>query len=114
VVRDVEVALEDFHQVNSAGGQHVEGSMIIHKERWTTPLANMIKINCDAAIDTKKRIIGMGIIARDGRGFFMAVASKVMNLVDDLVVAETLAALHALLFSRDLGFQNAIFTAGRQ
>jgi hypothetical protein len=51
----------------------------------------------------------MGMIARDGEGSFLAVASKVLFLEADLVVAETLAATHALIFCHELGFQHVIF-----
>ena len=49
------------------------------------------------------------MIARDGRGSFIAAASRVLNLVADLVVVETLAAFHALLFCHEIGVQRVIF-----
>jgi ribonuclease HI len=69
----------------------------------------MVKINWDAALDKNRRTIDMGMIARDGEGSFLAVASKVLFLEADLVVAETLAATHALIFCHELGFQHVIF-----
>jgi hypothetical protein len=51
----------------------------------------------------------MALIARDGRGSFLAAATKVLFLEVDPVVAESLAATHALILCHELGVQQVIF-----
>ena len=114
VVQDAEATLEDFCQVNSIGEQQGREITIRHKEISVAAPENMIKIIWDAAVDKNKKTIGMGMITRDGRGLFVAAASKVVHLVADPVVAETLAAFHALLFCLEQGFQNVIFEGDTQ
>jgi hypothetical protein len=56
----------------------------------------MVKINWDTALDVNRKIIGLGSIARDDKGTFLAALSKQLLIKVNLVVAETVAALHAV------------------
>lgn len=69
----------------------------------------MVKINWDAALDVNKKIIGLGSIARDDKGIFLAVLSKQLLIKVNPVVAETLVALHAVLFCKEQGYLTVIF-----
>lgn len=51
--------------------------MAIYDEGWIPPPENTVKINWDASLDKNRRILGLGLIARDVRGSVMAAASKV-------------------------------------
>jgi ribonuclease HI len=79
------------------------------EEKWVPPPRNTIKINWDATIDTSKKIIGMGIIARDEKGNFSATVSKQESIEVKLVVAETLAAINAIILCQEQNFQDVIF-----
>jgi ribonuclease HI len=59
-------------------------------------------------VDTTTGVIGVGIIVKDWRGSFIAAESKHLLLRVELVVAETLAALQALIFYTKQGYQNAL------
>jgi hypothetical protein len=69
----------------------------------------MVKINWGAALDVNKKIIGLGSIARDDKGTFLAALSKQLLIKVNLVVAATLAALHEVLFCKEQGYLTAIF-----
>jgi hypothetical protein len=109
IMRDAEAALEEFRRVNTVDGQVQQETMETHDEGWSPPPETTIKINWDASLDKIRRIVGMGMIARDGRGSVIAAATKVLFLEADPVVAETLAATHALIFCHELGLQHVIF-----
>jgi ribonuclease HI len=79
------------------------------EEKWVPPPRNAIKINWDASVDTVKKVIGMGYIARDDKGSFLAAVSKKEQMIVEPVVAETLAALNAILWCQEQNFQEVIF-----
>jgi hypothetical protein len=114
VMRDAEAALEEFRRVNTIDGQHQREPMVIGDEGWMPPPKNTFKINWDASLDKTRRIVGMGIIARDGSGSVIAASTKVLFLEVDPVVAESLAATHALILCHALGFQQVIFEGDAQ
>jgi hypothetical protein len=109
VVHDTEEALVEFRKVNSGEGQQQREITATIAKGWTPPPANMVKINWDASLDKNGRIVGMGLIARDGRGTVLAAATKAISSNVDPVVAEALAATHAFLMAYELGFQQVIF-----
>ena len=102
IVHEAVAALEDFRRVNQNDEQQEGLADSRHEEKWKPPSANMIKINWDAAADSKKGIVGMGIIARDGNSLFLAAEAKQISLYAEPVVAETMVALHALIFCKEL------------
>jgi ribonuclease HI len=59
-------------------------------------------------------IVGMGLIARDGRGTILATTTKVLFSDVDPMVAEALAATHAFITGYELGFQQVIFEGDAQ
>jgi ribonuclease HI len=77
--------------------------------RWQPPVGDMVKLNWDAAVDVKNKTIGLGIIIRDDKGSFLAALSKRLQIEVSPVVAETLAALHAVLFCLEMGYPKAWF-----
>ena len=109
LVRDAEIALADFHRANNGVRQRREEPDNTSVEKWKPPPENMVKINWDAALDKHRKTIGLGIIARDERGSVLAAARKTMSLVVEPVVAESMAALHALIFCHEQGYQEVVF-----
>jgi hypothetical protein len=51
--------------------------------RWLRPATNSIKLNWDAALDNRKKIMGMGIIARDHSGEVKAAMCDVIPYIRD-------------------------------
>jgi len=73
--------------------------------RWINPAPSCIKINWDAALDGRKKIMGMGIIARDCIGVVKAAMCAVIPYIRDPTVAEALGARRAVEFGRDMGYE---------
>jgi hypothetical protein len=99
----------EFRRSNSSTNQIRTSSSLTEEEKWVPPPRNTVKINWDAAVDTAKKIIGMGFIARDEKGNFLAAVSKQERIEVEPVVAETLAALNAILWCQEQNFQDVIF-----
>jgi hypothetical protein len=108
IVKESEIALENFQQANKAEGKPEGVTTNDRAEEWKPPQGNMIKINWDAALDKKRKIIGMGFIARDARGAFLAAGTNFLKLDAEPVMAESIAALYALLFSKEQGYNDVI------
>ena len=64
------------------------------------------KVNCDVAINSTMRAMGVGIIVKDNKGQVHAASCKTILSVQEPVVAEAMGALFAAKFSWDLGIQD--------
>jgi ribonuclease HI len=109
VLREAVSILEDFRLSNANCNMPQPSSPPTHVEKWRPPPMNFVKINWDAAVDISKKIIGMGIIARDEKGRFLAAISKKQKIMVEPVVAETIAAINAIIFCQELNYRNVIF-----
>jgi ribonuclease HI len=108
MVREAVTTLEDFKQANQLCGNQNEVSENMGEEKWKPPPENTLKINWDAAVDSKIGIIGLGIIVRDERGDFIEAETKYLRLHIELVVAEIFVALQALNLCTEKGYQRVI------
>jgi len=68
-----------------------------------------VKVNWDASINFKKKCIGVGIVARNSLGDFVGGRSIMQNIETDSRIAESFAALMAVLFCKELGLSEVIF-----
>jgi hypothetical protein len=75
---------------------------------WCPPPIGFVKANCDAAINSKKIILGFGCVVRDVHGFVVAALSHSVIVMRNAEVAEALAALHTIEFCRNQGFTSII------
>jgi hypothetical protein len=70
----------------------VNGGQSLHR-RWLKPMTNSIKINWNAALDGRKKIIGMGIVVRDYcLGVVKTAMCAVIPYIRDPTVAEAIGA----------------------
>jgi ribonuclease HI len=105
---EAETVMEEFRRLQSKPIQTGNSSSHTEEERWIPPPRNIVKVNWDAAVDTSKNLIGLGIIARDDKGCFLAAVSKQERIKAEPVVAETLAAFNAILLCEEHNFQDVI------
>jgi ribonuclease HI len=77
--------------------------------RWQPPPENTFKVNWEVGINPKRQQLGVGVIVRDDHGRVHAAMSKTLDTFQEPVIGESLVALHAVEFSRDLGLQDVIF-----
>jgi hypothetical protein len=105
-------ALEDFNRCNSTDlnpGDDTNDIQTSRQLRWHPPPDDFIKINWDAAINEKERCIGLGIVARDSMGEFMGAKSIMKPIVVEARLAEAMAALLAVLYGKEAGFQKIVY-----
>jgi len=75
---------------------------------WFLPPMGTIKINWDASLNIKRGWIGLGVIARDNNGLFLGARSVTKQVKADPNLAEVMAALLAVQFSKEVGFFDVI------
>lgn len=68
----------------------------------------MVKINWDVAVNKNNGRISIGTTARDCEGVVLATCSRTNNIIVELVVTEALTAIHAMVFSQEMGFYDII------
>jgi ribonuclease HI len=108
VIREATISLEEFKTAN-----HDEQDLVQRQQRacsdvWKKPPQGVVKVNWDAAINKKEGYTGCGIIICDYEGQVLAARSITQVSIMDPTMAEAWAALQALLFSKEIGFFDAI------
>ncbi|XP_026400201.1 uncharacterized protein LOC113296076 [Papaver somniferum] len=86
---------------------NIDRICISHQETWRKPLENWIKINIDASFISSNTNDGFTLIARDSAGKFLA-AMAYSSRSRDVNQVETLVLLRALLWIKEMQFQNVI------
>ena len=78
--------------------------------RWRAPQAGFVKVNFDGAVFGDSNKSSVGIIIKDNNGAVLASCSKKKKKIQAYKAEEieALAALKALTFAHELGFQNVI------
>ncbi|KAK3222978.1 hypothetical protein Dsin_010003 [Dipteronia sinensis] len=102
---------------NSLGKEELELFCVILWRVWTVHnamihgvlMADVCEVNCDAAIDIQGGRIGFGSVIRDSTGFVMDASSQVMVGSFNAQVAETIAILRGIQFSKDCRLFPCIF-----
>lgn len=105
-------ALEDFKRFNIPVLSHMDrndGLLLARQQRWQHPPNGLIKVNWDAAIIDKEGCIGLGVVAKDCIGEFLGAWCEMKPIVVDAKIAETMAALWAVLFCKVIDFSEVIF-----
>jgi hypothetical protein len=104
LIREATELVEEFRKSQEATVALGPGEQISH-DRWLKPAVNSIKFNWDAALDGRKKIMGMGIVARDCQGEVKAAMCDVIPYIRDPSVAEAIAAHRAVQFAHNLRVQ---------
>jgi hypothetical protein len=108
LLRDAQNSLEDFQRIHSGNGDDMQTSSEIVEAKWEPPPENMLKMNWDAGINNTGGLVGIRLIARDFRGYCLAARSLSVEAHTDAATAEALAAVHAIMFCKELGLSNII------
>lgn len=75
---------------------------------WRVPQAGFVKVNFDGAIFGDSRLSGVGVVIKDSNGAVLASCAEKIGQVYKAEETEALAALKALTFAHELGFQNVV------
>lgn len=78
---------------------------------WKPPNADTVKVNWDAAVDKRKNLMGVGVIARNHSGAVLAAQCVIQRYIVDLAVAEVIGAKMGADLGRLLGL-HSIFLEG--
>lgn len=109
----VVAALEDFKRCNIPVLSHMDRNdglpLARQQKRWQHPPNGLIKVNWDAAIIDKEGCVGLGVVAKDCMGEFLRARCEMKPIVVDAKIAETMAALWAVLFCKVTDFSEVIF-----
>jgi ribonuclease HI len=105
LIKEATEFVEEFRKSQEATVVQGYGGQISHG-RWIKPAENSIKINWDAALDSRKKIMGMGIVARDCHGEVKAAMCDIIPYIRDSTAAEAIAARRAVQFGCDMGFDS--------
>ncbi|PIN22250.1 hypothetical protein CDL12_05038 [Handroanthus impetiginosus] len=76
--------------------------------RWRPPECGSIKINFDAGVFGEEHLIGIGIIARDSGGRFIAWRTKVLTTTVHAETAEALAAREAAILRKEMRWKKLV------
>jgi hypothetical protein len=109
IIKEVGIAIDDFQQVNLPEKKDVQKTQHDGPVMWQPLPVNIVKINWDAAVDHRNRRIGLGCIAQNSEGVFLARRSITKECVVDPSIAEALATVYAVLFGNERGFRQIIF-----
>jgi ribonuclease HI len=104
VVEDFKRCLKD-DKVESSSEQ-VQGRSPLY---WQTPPEDTIKVNFDAAINKNTGFIGLGLIARDHKGYLLGAKCLTKSFLTDAHTVELMAASYAVNFCSEVGLFNVIF-----
>ncbi|XP_075656389.1 uncharacterized protein LOC142626453 [Castanea sativa] len=77
--------------------------------RWTAPKQGQYKVNYDAAVFTRSREVGFGVIIRDYAGLVIAALSKKGIGLTEAVEVEAKAMEVVVQFAKDVGIREATF-----
>jgi ribonuclease HI len=106
VLSNAQESLVAFQTSNSQ--KYSEKVAKVKELHWQAPMDGFVKVNWDATTNKNKKKIGIGIIIRDSMGATMTTLSKPKDYIVALDIAEAMAVLRALHFSRELGFYMVI------
>ena len=109
LLRDAQNSLEEFQHIHSECWDGVQSTKDTVIAQWKPPPNNMVKLNWDAGINMTKGRVGIGLIARDSRGSCLAARSLTMNAHTDVATAKALAAVHAIMLCKEMGYTNILF-----
>jgi hypothetical protein len=105
LIKEATKLLGDFRKHFAITVELVNGGFSSHN-RWLKPEINRIKINWDATLDGRKKIMGMGIVARDCLGVVKATMCADISYIRDPIVAEAIGARGAAQFGHEIGFSS--------
>ncbi|KAF5468840.1 hypothetical protein F2P56_012956 [Juglans regia] len=74
----------------------------INAVEWRPPVDPFYKLNFDAAFDSEKRLMGIGIVVRSSRGEVLAVVSAPKSHVCSAFSAECYALLRSIKLCQEL------------
>lgn len=107
VYTEAATSLEEFKQCTTKELQIIQPDELEPnrcKNGWQHPPNGVIKVNWDASLNKKDGCVGLEIIARDSAGGFLGARSVTLKMMTEPKIAEVMATLCVVNFSKDVGF----------
>ena len=99
---DGATAIEDTAMTNALPSPHAQHT----PTTWMAPGAHSYKLNFDGATFVEDGIVGIGVVIHNDAGLVMASLSQRIPLPASVIKVEALAAIRAMEFGLELGFDN--------
>ncbi|KAJ0008133.1 hypothetical protein Pint_29753 [Pistacia integerrima] len=99
--------LKSLHQTRTSPNAHPQ-IPDPNSPRWQPPPEGIFKISWDASVRKEDYTIGVGIAIRDWQGKFMATMRMKKTMFPDVHLAESFAALQAVILAADIGINQII------
>ncbi|XP_062176146.1 uncharacterized protein LOC133881223 [Alnus glutinosa] len=77
--------------------------------KWIKPIQGEVKCNWDAAINSKNRCMGVGVVVRDDKGRDVAAKARFFPSIVNPTVAESMGAWQAVVMCCDMRFPQVVF-----
>ena len=107
VIKCSQYLLEEFQTANDVRSrQEAQTREVV---RWIAPKHGQYKVNCDAAVFTRSKEVGFGVIIRDCAGLVIAALSEKGIGLSGAVEAEAKAMKVAVQFAKEVGIREATF-----
>lgn len=95
-------SLDEFKQAQTEGLAAFPSILV--QFHWKKPPAGIIKVNWDSALDLSSIVMGVGALARDERGGFVAAFCTIVTFVTDPTIAEAVVAWKTIEFCCAQGY----------
>ncbi|KAL9425662.1 hypothetical protein AB3S75_032598 [Citrus x aurantiifolia] len=103
-----ESALKAYQRVRKPGNFHVTKVRGVDQQRWKPPPKHVLKLNVDAAVNSKDQIASLGAIVRDANGEILAVGIKQAQFRGRVSLAEVEAILWGLQVAKQASSSSLI------
>jgi hypothetical protein len=108
VFKEALIKIEDFKRFNALEQNEQALINATPPTFWQPPPLDKVKVNWDAAMNKKHGRRDIGFVTRDSKGFILATRSTTQRIVLEPIVVEVVATLHAVIFSKEIGFSDII------
>jgi hypothetical protein len=111
VYADAVLACEDFHHstLPEIAHSNIEGSVPHGSMAWKPPHIGVVKAKWDASLNKTTGCIGLGCVVRDGLREVLGIKCRYQKVVVEPKLAEVMAALHPVMFCKEVGFLDVVF-----
>lgn len=108
LIRGAKEALLDFKEAHDSSFLFSHQNLSPLSQQWTKPPQGVYKLNWDAAVDRKHKMIGVGIVTRDSNGKVLAARCSFHRYISNPSVAEAFGAKLCVVFGLFLGLKNVV------
>ncbi|KAL9432342.1 hypothetical protein AB3S75_027379 [Citrus x aurantiifolia] len=103
-----ESLLEAYHRARKPDVSHIHNVKRVVQKKWEPPPENFLKVNVDAAINSRDQVSGLGAVIKDPSGKIVAAGTKQVPLREGVSFAEAEAMEWGLQVAKELSLSALI------